>query len=151
MKRCRKLTEVYSRVCGYFSPVQSWNPGKRAEFGDRLDYPMRYAAFTSPSRGEARPSGRSGRASNYPRPQEIQEAAIRWAASRGVPVFIFSRMKVNRVRRRNLFRRFGLACSLGSFGEPLPLFGNGASVFRDEDGHPMCVVYTRPRSAFRTS
>ena len=45
MKRCRARTEVYSRVCGYFSPVQSWNPGKRAEFLDRLTYPLRVLTF----------------------------------------------------------------------------------------------------------
>jgi len=43
--RCRARTEVYSRVCGYFSPVQAWNPGKRAEFRDRrpfiLQFPFR--------------------------------------------------------------------------------------------------------------
>ena len=28
-------TEVYSRIVGYYRPVQSWNNGKREEFGDR--------------------------------------------------------------------------------------------------------------------
>ena len=27
--------EVYSRVVGYFRPVQNWNPGKQQEFKDR--------------------------------------------------------------------------------------------------------------------
>ena len=31
-------TEVYSRVCGFFRPVQSWNLGKKAEFNDRVTY-----------------------------------------------------------------------------------------------------------------
>ncbi len=30
--------EVYSRVVGYFRPVQSWNEGKREEFKDRLEF-----------------------------------------------------------------------------------------------------------------
>ena len=30
--------EVYSRVVGYFRPVQNWNKGKRAEFLDRQPY-----------------------------------------------------------------------------------------------------------------
>lgn len=29
---------VYSRVVGWYSPVQNWNKGKRSEFGDRLTY-----------------------------------------------------------------------------------------------------------------
>lgn len=31
-------TEVYSRVVGYIRPVQQWNKGKQAEFGDRKEY-----------------------------------------------------------------------------------------------------------------
>ena len=32
------LVEVYSRVVGYFRPVNQWNPGKQAEFQDRKEY-----------------------------------------------------------------------------------------------------------------
>ncbi len=35
---CGKTTEVYSRITGYYRPVQNWNDGKRAEFGDRKVY-----------------------------------------------------------------------------------------------------------------
>jgi len=28
-------TEVYSRIVGYYRPVQSWNNGKREEFSQR--------------------------------------------------------------------------------------------------------------------
>ncbi|HPQ72218.1 MAG TPA: anaerobic ribonucleoside-triphosphate reductase [bacterium] len=38
MGKCKAKTEVYSRVCGFYRPVQSWNPGKRAEFHDRVPY-----------------------------------------------------------------------------------------------------------------
>ena len=31
---CGKTTEVYSRITGYYRPVQNWNDGKRAEFAD---------------------------------------------------------------------------------------------------------------------
>jgi anaerobic ribonucleoside-triphosphate reductase len=30
--------EVYSRVCGYFRPVNQWNKGKKEEFRERKDY-----------------------------------------------------------------------------------------------------------------
>ena len=36
--RCQARTEVYSRVCGFFRPVQQWNKGKRQEFADRKVY-----------------------------------------------------------------------------------------------------------------
>jgi hypothetical protein len=32
---CGMKTEVYSRVVGYFRPVEQWNKGKQAEFKDR--------------------------------------------------------------------------------------------------------------------
>lgn len=36
--------EVYSRVVGYIRPVQQWNAGKQAEFGDRTEFVVRGAA-----------------------------------------------------------------------------------------------------------
>jgi len=33
--RCSETTEVYSRMVGYVRPVEQWNIGKQAEFGDR--------------------------------------------------------------------------------------------------------------------
>lgn len=30
--------EVYSRVCGYFRPVNQWNKGKQEEFTERKVY-----------------------------------------------------------------------------------------------------------------
>ena len=35
---CGKVTEVYSRITGYYRPVQNWNDGKRAEFANRKVY-----------------------------------------------------------------------------------------------------------------
>ena len=34
----RQVTEIYSRVCGYMSPLARWNPGKRSEKRQRVDY-----------------------------------------------------------------------------------------------------------------
>ncbi len=38
MSECGRTCEVFSRVCGYFRPVENWNKGKLSEFKDRLDY-----------------------------------------------------------------------------------------------------------------
>ena len=38
MKRCDAKTEVYSRVVGFFRPVQHWNEGKQEEFLERQVY-----------------------------------------------------------------------------------------------------------------
>ena len=37
-KQCNLRTEVYSRVVGYYRPVQNWNAGKKEEFRDRKAY-----------------------------------------------------------------------------------------------------------------
>ena len=36
--KCGMKTEVYSRIVGYFRPVQNWNTGKKQEFADRKEY-----------------------------------------------------------------------------------------------------------------
>ena len=36
--RCGAKTEVYSRVCGFFRPVQQWNRGKREEYSQRREF-----------------------------------------------------------------------------------------------------------------
>jgi len=51
-RRCDARTEVYSRVCGFFRPVQVWNLGKRAEFLDRLPYSLKAAARPYRRRGQ---------------------------------------------------------------------------------------------------
>lgn len=35
---CGESTEVYSRITGYYRPVQNWNTGKAQEFRDRKEY-----------------------------------------------------------------------------------------------------------------
>ena len=35
---CGEKTEVYSRITGYYRPVQNWNDGKAQEFKDRKVY-----------------------------------------------------------------------------------------------------------------
>jgi len=40
---CGKRTEVYSRITGYYRPVQNWNAGKSQEYKNRLNYDMAVA------------------------------------------------------------------------------------------------------------
>ena len=37
-KELKVPVEVYSRVCGYFRPVNQWNRGKQEEFKQRVVY-----------------------------------------------------------------------------------------------------------------
>jgi len=41
---CGKKTEVYSRITGYYRPVQNWNDGKSQEYKDRKTYQVAAAA-----------------------------------------------------------------------------------------------------------
>ena len=38
--KCRKATEIYSRITGYYRPVQNWNDGKLQEYQNRTEYRM---------------------------------------------------------------------------------------------------------------
>jgi len=44
---CGKTTEVYSRITGYYRPIQNWNDGKRKEFEDRKEYNIDTSKFTA--------------------------------------------------------------------------------------------------------
>lgn len=43
---CGKSTEVYSRITGYYRPVQNWNEGKSQEFVDRKTYNIETSKLT---------------------------------------------------------------------------------------------------------
>ena len=40
---CGGKTEVYSRITGYYRPVQNWNDGKAQEYKDRKEYDIEHA------------------------------------------------------------------------------------------------------------
>ena len=44
--KCGKDTEVWSRITGYYRPVQNWNDGKVQEFKDRKEYNVGHSHFT---------------------------------------------------------------------------------------------------------
>ena len=43
---CGEVTEVYSRITGYYRPVQNWNDGKSQEFKDRKTYDIGASRLT---------------------------------------------------------------------------------------------------------
>jgi ribonucleoside-triphosphate reductase (formate) len=44
-KELKVPVEVYSRVVGYFRPVNQWNKGKQEEFTERVTYRLENAAI----------------------------------------------------------------------------------------------------------
>ena len=42
---CGKVTEVYSRITGYYRPVQNWNDGKLQEYKKRTEYDIEHSVL----------------------------------------------------------------------------------------------------------
>ena len=42
---CGKVTEVYSRITGYYRPVQNWNDGKLQEYKNRTEYDIEHSVL----------------------------------------------------------------------------------------------------------
>lgn len=60
---CTGRTEVYSRVTGFYRPVDAWNAGKQQEFADRRTYDMGQWLVRSED-AEPPAGGASARAAN---------------------------------------------------------------------------------------
>ncbi len=46
---CGKETEVYSRITGYYRPVQNWNDGKLQEYENRKEYDIEKSSLKKPT------------------------------------------------------------------------------------------------------
>ncbi len=51
---CGEATEVYSRITGYYRPVQNWNDGKAQEFKDRKVYDLNHSNLHVEAKEEER-------------------------------------------------------------------------------------------------
>jgi len=49
---CGKVTEIYSRITGYYRPVQNWNDGKSQEFKDRRTYDIDHSVLKKEKKTE---------------------------------------------------------------------------------------------------
>lgn len=47
---CGAKTEVYSRITGYYRPVQNWNDGKLQEYANRTEYDIANSSLKRPTR-----------------------------------------------------------------------------------------------------
>ena len=45
---CGKVTEIYSRITGYYRPVQNWNDGKLQEYANRKEYDVAHSTLKKP-------------------------------------------------------------------------------------------------------
>lgn len=70
---CGRDAEVYSRITGYYRPVQNWNAGKTQEYKDRTEYDLENSKLTHEgplkpvtSEAEAKSDGGGDEAKNKP-------------------------------------------------------------------------------------
>ncbi len=54
---CGKRTEVYSRITGYYRPVQNWNDGKLQEYQNRTEYNIAASTLKKPVASVVKLSG----------------------------------------------------------------------------------------------
>ena len=52
---CGKATEVYSRITGYYRPIQNWNAGKTQEYKERMEYVIARSNLTHDGPREEKP------------------------------------------------------------------------------------------------
>ncbi len=46
--QCGQITEIYSRITGYYRPVQNWNDGKLQEYANRTNYDVKNSVLKRP-------------------------------------------------------------------------------------------------------
>ena len=68
---CGKETEVYSRITGYYRPVQNWNDGKAQEYKDRKLYDISRSVLKK-SHAKAEPAAQEACTVN----DEVKESAV---------------------------------------------------------------------------
>ena len=56
---CGRPTEVYSRITGYYRPIQNWNAGKTQEYKERLEYVVARSRLTHEGPKEERSAERT--------------------------------------------------------------------------------------------
>ena len=71
---CGQKTEVYSRITGYYRPVQNWNDGKAQEFKDRKVYDIGHSRLTHSGPIMGAPQEPAKREEPAPQPEKEEKA-----------------------------------------------------------------------------
>lgn len=59
--KCGGRTEIYSRITGYYRPVQNWNDGKLQEYKNRTEYNVEHSSIKRPVSSVVKISGHENR------------------------------------------------------------------------------------------
>ena len=71
---CGQKTEVYSRITGYYRPVQNWNDGKAQEFKDRKVYDIGHSRLTHSGPVAVAPEAPAAEQPAKPEPEKESKA-----------------------------------------------------------------------------
>ena len=81
---CGKKTEVYSRITGYYRPVQNWNDGKVQEYKDRREYVV-FPRTTAKKAAENENEDMTGPVMNTKADRDLVDRAVEAAVNRTAP------------------------------------------------------------------
>ena len=73
--KCGKTTEVWSRITGYYRPVQNWNDGKVQEFKDRQEYELGTSRLEGRRLKDREPDFCVGKTMDAPAAQAVESSA----------------------------------------------------------------------------
>ena len=81
---CGAKTEVYSRITGYYRPVQNWNDGKAQEFRDRKVYDIGHSRLTHSGPVMAAPQEPAAQEVSAPQPEKAEKEEKATANARAI-------------------------------------------------------------------
>ena len=89
---CGEKAEVYSRITGYYRPVQNWNDGKTQEFKERKVYDMKSSVLKrNPEASKVIVEAIQAAKNSVQMAQEEQKAAVNQSAGTGANgVYLFT-------------------------------------------------------------
>ena len=101
---CGKKAEVYSRITGYYRPVQNWNDGKAQEFRDRKVYDVAHSVLRGGVKAVSEPQETVAETTAEPAAQPAPEIRVH-----EVKAMLFSRVTCPNCRvAENLLGKAGV-------------------------------------------
>lgn len=145
---CHEKTEVYSRITGYYRPVQNWNDGKAQEFKDRriydLNVPHRITRTAAASASPAQQDSAAAPAEAQPLSATDLDAGVYIVSTRTCPN---CKMAVQQMQRHGIRYRGYFADEHEDFARRFDIMQAPSLVIVDEAGR--VEVVHGPAATFR--
>ncbi len=130
---CHAKTEIYSRITGYYRPVQNWNEGKLQEFRDRAEYNIDNSNFVEKKAEDKKCECDEKRETNM----EVEFKTVTMITKPGCPDCETAKMLMKakglEYTEVNALENFDLTKKLNIVHVPTLFVPNGVEVERYED------------------